>query len=311
MIRVEGLTKYYGKDVAIRNLTFNIAKGEVIGLLGLNGAGKSTTLKVLGCVLLPTRGRVEIDGFNVATDPHEIRKRIGFLPDTPPLYDEMTVGSYLGFVAGLRGVANADIPGRVREVEERMDLTDVDGEIISRLSHGYRQRVGLAQALVHKPALLILDEPTSGLDPKQIVEMRELVRRLRGDHTILISSHILPEIRQLCDRFLVIQSGELVAQGTEDELSKRLGAGHIELEVQGSAEEALAAARTVSGVTGGKVVAAENGVAYLTVEAATEVRPALMKALVAANVPVLKVDRSGGKLESIFLKLTHSREVAS
>jgi ABC-2 type transport system ATP-binding protein len=311
MIRVEGLTKYYGKDVAIRNLTFNIAKGEVIGLLGLNGAGKSTTLKVLGCVLLPTRGRVEIDGFNVATDPHEIRKRIGFLPDTPPLYDEMTVGSYLGFVAGLRGVANADIPGRVREVEERMDLTDVDGEIISRLSHGYRQRVGLAQALVHKPALLILDEPTSGLDPKQIVEMRELVRRLRGDHTILISSHILPEIRQLCDRFLVIQSGELVAQGTEDELSKRLGAGHIELEVQGSAEAALAAARTVSGVTGGKVVAAENGVAYLTVEAATEVRPALMKALVAANVPVLKVDRSGGKLESIFLKLTHSREVAS
>jgi len=311
MIRVEGLTKYYGRDVAIRNLTFNIAKGEVIGLLGLNGAGKSTTLKVLGCVLLPTHGRVEIDGYDVARDPHEIRKRIGFLPDTPPLYDEMTVGAYLAFVAGLRGVPSAEISRRVAEVEEKMDLTHVDGEIINRLSHGYRQRVGLAQALVHKPALLILDEPTSGLDPKQIVEMRELVRKLRGEHTILISSHILPEIRQLCDRFLVIQSGELVAQGTEQELSQHLGTGNVELEVQGSAQAAMEALKTVPGVESATVVGTESDVSTLVVKGSGELRPALVRALVSANVPVLRLDKSSGKLESIFLKLTHQKEAIS
>src|SRR5262245_26091517 len=161
MIQVEGLTKYYGSQAAIRDLSFEIARGEVIGFLGLNGAGKSTTLKVLGCVLLPTAGRVEIDGFDVMRDPHEIRKRIGFLPDTPPLYDEMRVGDYLAFVAQLRGVEPSQTASRVRAAEEQTALRDRHDEVISTLSHGYRQRVGLAQALVHNPALLILDEPTS------------------------------------------------------------------------------------------------------------------------------------------------------
>ena len=165
MIKVEGLTKYYGERAAIRDLSFNIEKGEVIGFLGLNGAGKSTTLKVLGCVLLPTSGRVLIDGFDVTREPHEIRKRIGFLPDTPPLYDEMTVEGYLAFVAQLRGVTNADLAVRVRDAMEKTSLVDRREDLISSLSHGYRQRVGVAQALVHNPRLLILDEPTSGLDP--------------------------------------------------------------------------------------------------------------------------------------------------
>lgn len=194
MIQVEGLTKYYGERAAIRDLSFTIDKGEVIGFLGLNGAGKSTTLKVLGCVLLPTSGRVLIDGFDVARDPHEIRKRIGFLPDTPPLYDEMTVTGYLEFVAQLRGVGKSVLAAHVDDAMHKTSLTDRKDDVIGSLSHGYRQRVGVAQALVHNPKLLILDEPTSGLDPVQIVEMRELIQKLKGEHTVLVSSHILGEI---------------------------------------------------------------------------------------------------------------------
>src|SRR5689334_4475815 len=177
MIRVEGLTKYYGEHAAIKDLAFKIAKGEVIGFLGLNGAGKSTTLKVLGCVLAPTSGRVTVDGYDVGENPHEIRKRIGYLPDTPPLYDEMTVGGYLEFVARLRGIAPADTPLRVKAVEAKTGLSEWNEAPIASLSHGYRQRVGVAQALIHNPQLLILDEPTGGLDPVQIVEMRELIKK--------------------------------------------------------------------------------------------------------------------------------------
>jgi ABC-2 type transport system ATP-binding protein len=312
MIRVEGLTKYYGSEAAIRDLTFNIAQGEVIGFLGLNGAGKSTTLKVLGCVLLPTSGRVEIDGHDVSRDPHEVRKRIGFLPDTPPLYDEMTVGTYLGFVARLRGVPAADVAKRVEEAEARTGLVHMDTEVINRLSHGYRQRVGVAQAMVHKPALLILDEPTSGLDPVQIVEMRELIRKLKGDHTILVSSHILSEISQICDRLLVIQSGEIVAQGTEEELGKKLGSGStIEVEIQGSPEAAVAALRGVAGVQSTTVVHHQGGIARIHVHATSDLRPQVAQALVSAGVGLLRLDRSAQKLESIFLKLTHGKEMSS
>jgi ABC-2 type transport system ATP-binding protein len=303
MIQVDGLTKYYGSHAAIRDLQFNIQRGEVIGFLGLNGAGKSTTLKVLGCVLLPTAGRVEIDGFDVTRDPHEIRKRIGFLPDTPPLYGEMSVGDYLGFVAQLRGVASGDVEKRVREAEEQTALRDVHGEVISSLSHGYRQRVGLAQALVHKPQLLILDEPTSGLDPVQIVEMRQLIRGLRGQHTVLLSSHNLPEISQTCDRLLVIQEGAIVAQGTEQELADRLGGGAaIEIEVVGAGGKAAEVLRAVDGVRG----ATASG-SVLRVDAASELRPKLVKALVGADIGVLRVGESAsGGLESIFLKLTQT-----
>ncbi|HLL56065.1 MAG TPA: ABC transporter ATP-binding protein [Myxococcaceae bacterium] len=308
MIQVQGLTKYYGKHAAIRDLAFTIERGEVIGFLGLNGAGKTTTLKVLGCVLLPTAGRVTIDGFDVTREPHEIRKRIGFLPDTPPLYDEMTVGRYLAFVAQLRGVPAQDVRKRVEEVETQTSLREVDGEVISALSHGYRQRVGVAQAVVHNPALLILDEPTSGLDPVQIVEMRELIRRLKGSHTILVSSHILSEISQTCDRLLVIQDGELVAQGTEEQLGRSMGGlGTVEVEVRGTGESAAAALRQVAGVTAVRVLREENGVAALQLDAPGDLRPQIARAVVSANLDLLRIDRGGGKLESIFLKLTHGK----
>ena len=310
MIQVEGLTKYYGSQAAIRDLSFNIDRGQVIGFLGLNGAGKTTTLKILGCVLLPTAGRVEIDGFDVTRDPHEIRKRIGFLPDTPPLYDEMTVGDYLTFVAKLRGVSSKDAGARVREAEEQTALRDMHAEIIGELSHGYRQRVGLAQALVHKPQLLILDEPTSGLDPVQIVEMRQLIRGLRGQHTVLLSSHNLSEISQTCDRLLVIHEGKLVAQETEQQLGDRLGSGGgaIEIEVVGKAARALAALQALRGEGGvrGVTVLEDTDNAKLRIDAASELRPQLIKALVAADVGVLAMGAAAGGLEQIFLKLTNS-----
>jgi len=309
MIQVDGLSKYYGEHAAIRALTFTITSGEVVGFLGLNGAGKTTTLKVLGCVLLPTAGRVIVDGFDVTRDPHEIRKRIGYLPDTPPVYDEMTVGNYLAFVAKLRGVADANVAPFVAEAEKKTAITDKHDDVISTLSHGYRQRVGLAQALVHKPKLLILDEPTGGLDPVQIVEMREVIKGLKGEHTVLVSSHILGEISQVCDRYLVIQGGELIAQGTESELSEKLGSGGpIEIDCIGAAGPVIELLKKVDGVIDIAMVKLEGQNLSLHVDAKSDVRPQLVKALVQADIAVLRVDRAAHRLENIFLKLTHGKD---
>jgi ABC-2 type transport system ATP-binding protein len=305
MIEVDGLTKYYGEHAAIRDLSFTIERGEVIGFLGLNGAGKSTTLRVLGCVLLPTAGSVRIDGIDLAIAPHEVRKRIGFLPDVPPLYNEMTVGGYLAFVARLRGVSAGELARRVREVEEQTALTDVDGELVGTLSHGYRQRVGIAQALVHKPSLLILDEPISGLDPAQIKSMRDLIRSLRGQHTILLSSHILSEISQTCDRLIVIDEGKLVGQGSEQELSKGSGAA-VEIEILGPAEAARAALGKVEGA-GAIETLDSNGTSRLRVQASPELRPKIVRALVGANIDVLRIDRAASQLETIFMQLTQGK----
>jgi ABC-2 type transport system ATP-binding protein len=306
MIHVEGLTKYYGGHAAIRDLAFRIERGEVIGFLGLNGAGKTTTLKILGCVLLPTSGRAVIDGYDVVSHPHEVRQRIGFLPDTPPLYDEMLVGEFLAFVARLRGVPSREVSARVSEAEEKTGLRDVDDAPISSLSHGYRQRVGVAQALVHRPALLILDEPGSGLDPHQMVEMRALIRGLRGAHTVLVSSHLLSEISQTCDRLLVIKDGEIVAQGTEQELGQRLGGGgFIEVEVRGERERVLAA---LAGLGPVRVVSETEGVVTLRVDAPAELRPGVARAVVGAGLELLRLDRGAEKLESLFLRLTRGQE---
>lgn len=318
MIEVEGLTKYYGEHAAIEDLGFAIERGEVIGFLGLNGAGKSTSLKILGCVLLPTSGRVVIDGYDAVRDPHEVRKRIGFLPDTPPLYDEMSVDGYLRFVARLRGVSSGEAAARVAEAEEKTALTDVHDQVIGTLSHGYRQRVGLAQALVHRPRLLILDEPASGLDPEQIVEMRALLRRLRGEHTILLSSHNLPEVAQTCDRLLVINRGRLVAAGTEEELVGRLGGASrgVVVEVPRAMVERARAA--LIGAAGVREVTEEEGAApgdpsggpaaRLVVDAPTEARAELVRTLVTAGVDLLGLELAGprqsAQLESIFLRLT-------
>ena len=311
MIEVKGLTKYYGDHAAISDLSFSIAQGEVIGFLGLNGAGKSTTLKVLGCVLLPTAGVVTVDGIDIARDPHEVRRRIGFLPDTPPLYNEMTVGRYLAFVAQLRGVPSAETAEAVADAEKKTATLEKHDHLISSLSHGFRQRVGVAQALVHRPKLLILDEPTSGLDPVQIVEMRNMIRDLRGSHTILLSSHILSEISQTCDRLLVIQRGEIVAQGTEQDLARAMGGGGtIEIEVAAPAARAIEIARTVEGMGDATVQSEADGVAVLTFRAAPDLRPRLARALVQNGIDLLRIDRGAARLESIFLQLTKDRPAA-
>jgi ABC-2 type transport system ATP-binding protein len=309
MIEVKGLTKYYGEHAAIHDLNFAISSGEVIGFLGLNGAGKTTTLKVLGCVLLPTAGEVTVDGIDIARDPHAVRRRIGFLPDTPPLYGEMTVGRYLTFAAELRGVAGTAAARAVAEAEEKTATREVHDQLISSLSHGYRQRVGVAQALVHKPKLLILDEPTSGLDPVQIVEMRATIRVLRGEHTILLSSHILSEISQTCDRLLVIQHGEIVAQGTEQELATQLGGGGtIEVEVAGPSARAIEAARTVTGIGDCTVIRESDGMALLSLQGAPDLRPKVARALVGNGIDLLRIDKGAARLESIFLRLTKEPE---
>jgi ABC-2 type transport system ATP-binding protein len=305
MIEVDKLSKYFGERAAIRDLSFAIAKGEVVGFLGLNGAGKTTTLRILGCLLLPTSGTVRVDGLEVTQNPYEIRAKIGFLPDLPPLYPEMTVGSYLTFAARLRQVPARATPARVAEAEEKTALRDMHGEIIGELSHGYRQRVGLAQAIVHKPALLILDEPSAGLDPAQIVEMRNLLLGLRGEHTVLISSHFLAEISQTCDRLLVIHNGELVGQGSEGELASAMGQGGsaIEVEIRGRATglvERLAGLATVS-------KAKERTTADTTVfeiVASTDVRADVARLLVGASCDLLRLERSESRLESIFMNLT-------
>ena len=305
MIEVKGLTKYYGEHAAIHDLNFAIDRGEVIGFLGLNGAGKTTTLKILGCVLLPTAGEVTVDGIDIARDPHAVRRRIGFLPDTPPLYGEMTVGRYLTFAAELRGVPSGDAPRAVAEAEEKTATREVHDQLISSLSHGYRQRVGVAQALVHKPKLLILDEPTSGLDPVQIVEMRATIKVLRGEHTILLSSHILSEISQTCDRLLVIQHGEIVAQGSEQDLATQLGGGGtIEVEVVGAATRAMEVARTVTGIGECSIIREGDGVALISMLGAPDLRPKVARALIGNGIDLLRIDRGAARLESIFLKLT-------
>jgi ABC-2 type transport system ATP-binding protein len=307
MIEAHKLSKYFGERTAIRDLSFTIASGEVVGLLGLNGAGKTTTLRVLACLLLPTSGSVRVDGVDVTEDPYAIRRRIGFLPDVPPLYPEMTVGDYLTFAARLRQVPAREAAARVAEAEAKTALAAVHGEIIGELSHGFRQRVGIAQAIVHKPALLILDEPAAGLDPAQIVEMRGLLRELRGEHTVLISSHFLTEISQICDRLLVIHDGELVGQGSEAELAASMGQGGrtVEAEVRGQPTEMAARLLALAGVTQAQSRVTPATTTVFAISANTDVRAEVARLLVGAGCELLRLEtRASANLESIFMAMT-------
>jgi ABC-2 type transport system ATP-binding protein len=312
MIVVDKVSKYYGDHAAVRDLDFKIQEGECVGLLGLNGAGKSTTLRLLSCLLLPTSGRITVRGFDAEEQPHEIRKLIGYLPDRPPLFPEMHVDSFLRFAGELRRMSGAEVKKRLPEVIDATALGDVAEQPIDTLSHGYKQRVGIAQAIIHKPALLILDEPIQGLDPVQIVEMRELIRGLRGEHTILLSSHILSEIERTCDRLVMLHDGAIVAQGTEQEItaaSMPTGsyrdakfAYSIEVEARGSEESVRAALAS----TAWKIMAAEesSGVVRIKIQASTDAREQIAEAIVSAKLGLLTIKRGSTALEDIFMNLS-------
>jgi len=313
VIEIQELYKYYGDQRAVGPLTTSIERGEIIGLLGLNGAGKTTTLRILACDLLPTSGRVAVDGLDVVEEPDRVKSKVGYLPDRPPLYEDLSVNDYLTFAARLRGVPSAKTAKLVAEAVELTELGDVAKKIIGALSHGYKQRVGIAQAIVHAPDFVVLDEPISGLDPVQIVEMRELVKNLKGDHTVVLSSHILSEISETCDRILVINSGKIEWSGTERELSVALRQGSrvaITVRLAGQSSEAAQAraseiARSVPGVSAVDAVSASEsgpGIAAISVRGEGDLRDALCRALVQADVGVLSLGREQ-ELESMFLEL--------
>src|ERR1700685_493169 len=234
MITVQGLTKRYAHTLAVDHISFEVKKGQIVGFLGPNGAGKTTTMRILTCFLPPSEGTAQVAGFDVLDQPMEVKKRIGYLPETPPVYPEMEVGEYLTFVGKLKGMWGASLASRVNEVAERCAVADVRNKLIGKLSKGYRQRVGLAQAIIHNPDVLILDEPTAGLDPKQINETRDLIKGLAGDHTIILSTHILPEVEQTCEQVVIITKGKLVATDSVKNLQNRArGAESLLLEVAG------------------------------------------------------------------------------
>jgi ABC-2 type transport system ATP-binding protein len=317
VIQIRELYKYYGERRAIGPLSVEIGQGEIVGLLGVNGAGKTTALRILACDLLPSAGSVKVDGIDVVESPEAVRERIGYLPDTPPLYGDMRVGEYLAFAARLRGVPSKDVERRVVAVEELTALRERHDDPISTLSHGFRQRCGIAQAIIHEPKLVVLDEPISGLDPVQIVEMRALVRKLAGTHTVIVSSHILSEISETCDRILVIKDGEIVASGTEEELSSKLLEGvRVRVTVRatgapasaasGRAKTVLAAVVGVTGVEAAHTSESGDTVSSFTVEAKTDIRPALVQAVLGAGLELLELGRHEHELESVFLRLAGS-----
>ena len=306
MISVEGLTHYYGERRAVEDIGFEIAENEIVGILGLNGAGKSTTLKVLAGLLIPTAGTVKIDGTDLVSASAEFRSRIGYLPEDPPLYKEMTVVEFLTYCGQLKGRSAADVKARMPEVLHTCQLEHVQHRVINELSHGYRKRVGIAQAIIHQPRLIILDEPISGLDPKQIVEMRGVVRELGKQCTVLISSHILGEIGETCDRVIVLNGGKIVASGRADQLAAQAGAvgTRVTLVVRGEKSTIEAALRSVSAVQTVSVEGEADGTAKVHLAMATDARESVVAALVTAGVGVRRMVEDESELENIFLGLT-------
>src|SRR6202049_829095 len=316
MITVEGLTKRYANHVAVDNISFSVERGQIVGFLGPNGAGKTTTMRVLTCFLPPTSGTARVAEFDVLEQPMEVKKRIGYLPETPPLYPEMEVVEYLTFVGKLKGMSGPSLATRVGEVCERCAVADVRNKLISKLSKGYRQRVGLAQAIIHNPEVLILYEPTSGLYPKQIIEIRELLRSLAGDHTIILSTHILSEVEHSCERVIIIAEGKLVAIDSVANLTNRLrGSEAVALELEASdgrpnPSEVQQRLEQVSGVSRVVMKDSRNGRLAFEVESlqGKHIRSDLARTVVNSGWNLNELRSVGLSLEDIFLQLTAAEE---
>lgn len=306
MIKVEGVTKRYGSATAVNNVSFSVERGEIVGFLGPNGAGKTTTMRILTGFLPPTEGAVVVGGYDVQEEPIEVKKRIGYLPETPPLYPEMDVDGYLRFVARLKGIAAGDTQRRIDAVIDRTSIGGVKNKLIGNLSKGYRQRVGLAQALIHSPEVLVLDEPTSGLDPKQIIEVRELIRSLAGEHTIILSTHILSEVSGTCGRVIIINEGRIEADDTPENLTSQLqGAQAVQLTVEGPEDEVVSRLMDIPGVKAVSCDEAGDRLACrVEAEKDSEVPRRLAAAVVNAGWGLYAMQSLGLSLEDIFLKLT-------
>jgi ABC-2 type transport system ATP-binding protein len=308
LIEVDHLSKSYGKNVAVNDISFTVSKGEILGFLGPNGAGKTTTMRILTGYLPATNGSARIAGFDVFEQSMEVRRRIGYLPENPPLYAEMNVRSYLEFVGRIKGVPGADLSKRVERAMELSNLAQKRTELIKRLSRGFRQRVGIAQAIVHNPDVVILDEPTVGLDPKQIIEVRKLIKGLAGEHTIILSTHILPEASQTCDRVVIINRGRIAAVDTPENLTTQLkGSERVWMEVKGPEDSLREAIEQVAGATKIDIEPIE-GTERLKVivesEPGTELRSQLAAAVIGRGLELFELRAVSLSLEDIFLQLT-------
>lgn len=312
MIEVEHLTRYYGQKAAIQDVTFRVEKGEILGFLGPNAAGKTTTMRILTCYMPATSGTARVAGFDVFQDSIEVRKRIGYLPENPPLYPEMTVESFLDFVSKIKGIDPRDRKRKIERVMDICDIADVKDAVIGKLSRGYKQRVGLAQALVHDPEVLILDEPTIGLDPKQIIEVRKLIKEMGGRHTIILSTHILPEVSMTCNRVVIINEGRVVAEDTPENLTAKLkGSERLFLHVEGPAEEMEKTIKALDGVTKISREKGDRQRSTFIIESrlGMDVRKNLARTIVENGWGLLELKPIGMSLEEVFLRLTTHEEV--
>jgi ABC-2 type transport system ATP-binding protein len=313
----------YENQRGVRHIDFSMSRGEIVGFLGPNGAGKTTTMRMITGYLNPTKGHIRIDGLSMAEHPKRARRKIGYLPETPPLYPDMSVMSYLKFIADLRDIPVREQKGRITEVIGKLGLDGREKQVIRSLSKGYKQRLGLAQAILHNPDLLVLDEPTSGLDPKQIIEIRQLIRELGENHTVLLSTHILPEASTICNRVLIINQGEIVLDGKPEQLASRMDERfEVTLEVKGTQETVLRELEglqgvgsiktlqesTTTGASGDAEAAIQSASTRLRVssEDRTDIREAIFYRLAERGLPILEMKKESLSLEDIFLKLTTS-----
>ncbi len=311
MIEVQHVSKRYGRVTAVDDVSFRVERGEILGFLGPNGAGKTTTMRIVTGYMPATEGKAVVAGFDVFANPLDAKRRTGYLPETPPLYPDMTVREYLDFVGRIKGVPPAERKSRVTSVMQQAHVADMADRHCSKLSKGYRQRVGLAQALIHNPEVLILDEPTAGLDPKQIIETRQLIRSLAGNHTIVLSTHILPEVAQTCQRVVIINKGRVVAVDTPENLTARLtGAETMFVQLDALGAEAGPVLAAIPGVT--RVVAADSGGGFeVESEHGTDIRRQLAKTIVNRGWGLLELRPMRMSLEEIFLQVTTDETAAA
>jgi ABC-2 type transport system ATP-binding protein len=312
MIKVNGLTKRYAHTTAVDQISFEVQRGQIVGFLGPNGAGKTTTMRMLTCFLTPTSGTATVAGFDILEQPMEVKKRIGYLPETPPVYPEMRIAEYLSFVGQLKGLSGSELRTRVDYACERCAVADVRNKIIGKLSKGYRQRVGLAQAIIHNPDVLILDEPTAGLDPKQINETRDLIKSLAGDHTIILSTHILPEVSQTCEQVIIINKGKIVATDSVSNLQQRARSGEsvlVEVAGRNGSLDPAAVQRKLEQIAGvSRVIPKPDGQkrVIFEVEATRDlgVRGNVARAVVESGWDLNELRPASLSLEEVFLQLT-------